>query len=158
MSTSWLGSHLPSIITYLINFLLEKSTFYGIVIIIIGILMIMFSKYFKPLFFLFYILFMMAILGYYFSLVSKLLIAIFISLLVFMPFLYLAFKNGYSMTVINLFMLGYFLLIFPAIKYYLNSYLLISTFIVVIFISSIITFYMFLLIKRKLFLPEGERI
>lgn len=149
---------LPSSFTYFYNFFLDKTLFYGILFIILGIILIFFSRYFKFIFLLFYFLFLLIILSYFFETSLKMLMALFISLLIFMPFLYLALKNGYSMTIINMFMFAYFLLLFPAIKNYLNSYIMISIIIIIIFILAIITFIIFLKLKRRLFLPEGEKI
>lgn len=158
MNLTYIEHYLPSSLTYLYNFLIGKDIFYGILIIIIGILMIFFSRYFKYLFFLFYLVFILIFVGYYLNSQSRLIMIIIASLLVFMPFLYLAFKNGYSMTVINLFMLGYYLLLFPLIRQFINSYMAISIIIISIFILAVITFMAFLSLKRRMLVPEGERL
>lgn len=158
MNLTYIEHYLPSSLTYLYNFLIGKDIFYGILIIITGILMIFFSRYFKYLFFLLYLVFILIFIGYYFNSQSGLIIIIIASLLVFMPFLYLAFKNGYSVTVINLFMLGYYLLLFPLIRQFINSYMAISIIIILIFVLAVITFMLFLSLKRRMFVPEGEKV
>lgn len=158
MNFTYLEHYIPSILTNLYSFLIGKEIFYGILILAIGILMIFFSRYFKYLFFLFYLLFIFIFIGYYSNLTSKLILSLLVALLIFMPFLYLAFKNGYSMTVINLFMISYLLILFPLIKFYINSYIGISLIVVVIFVIAILTFLLFLSLKRRMFIPEGERL
>jgi len=158
MNLAYIEHYLPSGLIYLYNFLIGKAIFYGILIIATGILLIFFSRYFKYIFFLFYLVFILIFTGYYFNSQSELIIIIIASLLVLMPFLYLAFKNGYSMTVINLFMLGYYLLLFPLIRLFINSYMAISIIIISIFILAVITFMLFLSLKRRMFVPEGEKV
>jgi uncharacterized protein (DUF983 family) len=75
--------------------------------------------------------------------------------MIFFPFLYLSLKNGYSITIINIIVIGY-VLIFHNILF--SSWIIFSILFIFLFIFSLITFYLFLKIKRRLFAPRGENV
>ncbi len=148
---------LPKSLYNILNYIIFNNIPISIVLFIIAILMVLFSRQFKRVFLVIFILFEIYIfisLNLYFH--DKIFVLIgFFSSLIFIPFLYLALKNGYSITIVNIIFIAYLILFYPYIKN--SNFFTISFIFIIIFIISIITFILILKIKRKIFIPGGDK-
>lgn len=146
---------LPYWFSSIMAYLSQNNVWMGLIFILASFLLVFFSRYLKWIFLLIFIFiefFLYTTLSSYFTDIFVVLIGIFSSL-IFMPFLYLAIKNGYSITIVNIIMVGYFLLLYSFIT---ESFIIMAISFVILFIISIITFYVFLRLKRLILRPRGE--
>ncbi|MGC9126152.1 MAG: hypothetical protein ACP5HV_01535 [Thermoplasmata archaeon] len=148
---------LPHTLTSMLSYLYQNSTITGIVLIFISLILVIFSRYFKWIFLISFIIieiYLYATLNSYF-IDKRIVLAGILSSLIFMPFFYLALKNGYSITVINLILIGYLLIFLPLI---IISSLYIAVAIIVFFIISLLTFTLFVRLKRRIYMIRGEEV
>jgi len=148
---------LPHSLLSIVSFLEFNGILNGLILLLISFLLIIFSRYFKWIFLvIFFIIefYLYITLKAYFNDTRLILIGI-LSSMIFFPFLYLSLKNGYSITIINIIVIGY-VLIFHNILF--SSWIIFSILFIFLFIFSLITFYLFLKIKRRLFAPRGENV
>lgn len=133
---------------------LQNHVWIGSIFLLASFLLVFFSRYLKWIFLLIFILiefFLYTTLSSYFTDIFVVLTGIFSSL-IFMRFLYLAIKNAYSIIIVNIIMVGYFLLLYSFIT---ESFIIMAISFVILFIISIITLYVFLRLKRLIFRLRG---
>ncbi|MGC8992717.1 MAG: hypothetical protein ACP5JT_02475 [Thermoplasmata archaeon] len=156
MIFSGINSKLPMALNYLINIISNGDLIFGIIIIIIAIIMLLFSRYFTQIFLLGYLILIFIFLGIMQNLGIKLQVIMIIAFLVFMPFLYFGFKYSFSITIVNIMMFGYALIFYKFFENVIFNPIFASIFIIIIFIFSIITFFLILKLKLKSIIIKEE--
>lgn len=158
MSVSFIPFQLPKSLYYIVQYIIYNNISIGLFLFFISIVMIFFSKYFKWLFLLLFILFeiyLLITLNIYFP-DKKFVLTGFLSSLIFLPFLYLALKGGYSITILNIIFLSLLIIFYP--EFQNVSIYIFSIISIFLFVFSVVLFIILLKIKRKIFLPRGEYI
>ncbi|MGC8585077.1 MAG: hypothetical protein ACP5RZ_02330 [Thermoplasmata archaeon] len=149
-------SRIPLAIRELIGVISNGSLTLGLIIIIVAVLMLIFSRYFKYIFIFGYIILAVILMEIMQNLDVKFQLALIIAFLIFMPFLYFGIKYSFSLTTVNIMMFGYVMIFYPFFKNSFTDPVYTSIFILLIFSLSIITFYLILKLKLRSAFIRGE--